>query len=337
MGFAGCWGALACPEWCTPPRPPLFPCSQITALKQLQELLLQKDPHLLPEFLPEVASFQARVFCQGTLAILLWRAPPSHLQADQAANVRKACVEFMEATALHRPDEVTMPQCCDVLVYLFADTSGPVAKRALTAAVVCLRMSLAVLGSRGTRPQGDSEQARGLSIRIRVTPPADAGRPSPQVKRCWAAVSLVMSAGRAAMRDKSRNDGVKIQAAKLLEQAVLMLSDAQPPSVPGLTGTWRGNTAVDTAQLTALAEESVEDIITALQRCVGRAGGGLPALPPAPGNASPPVQERALGHGQDCADQRPRRDSQGTRPPAGSNRPCALWDWKGGHAGGPRP
>jgi len=96
---------------------------QVDALKGFLELVIHKQPDLIPEFVPELIYFQV----------------------DPATNVRKFLLTFLEGAVLSNPDPPSVQLATTCITALIADETAAVAKDALSTAIVIIKTSLALV------------------------------------------------------------------------------------------------------------------------------------------------------------------------------------------------
>lgn len=99
---------------------------KVTNLCKVQEILINKEPHLLPLYLDEALQFSI----------------------DRNAEVRKAVLGFIEEAGVKQPEVI--PRLVQVLLRLVSDESSAVAKRALRASGRILRAALKWIASATT-------------------------------------------------------------------------------------------------------------------------------------------------------------------------------------------
>ncbi|KAL6748078.1 hypothetical protein V8C86DRAFT_1196037 [Haematococcus lacustris] len=104
---------------------------KVAHIAQLKELLVRKDPTLLPEFLPEMVT----------------------MQVDPSPSVRKALVAFLIEAAMATSSARALQQAAASVSAMFADSSVQVQKAALVACNLVLRAALAVLAARPSDPE----------------------------------------------------------------------------------------------------------------------------------------------------------------------------------------
>eukprot|EP00887_Chlorella_sp_A99_P000002 scaffold16.g2.t1 len=161
---------------------------KVDRLKGLLELVVRKEPALLPEFLPHVLE----------------------LRCDPAAAVRKWLPDFAEAAAAAAPTPATLRACLACLGDLAGDATPAVAKRALASCYVLFRAAYTLLALHG------------------------AALPAEEAAPLWVA-ACELKAGVLALAGRAGNEGVRLAAAKFLEQGAMLLTAETVPAVAGVS------------------------------------------------------------------------------------------------------
>ena len=168
-------------------------------------------------------------------------------QIDPSPAVRKVVATFLSEASLADPGVPTLHQSAVCLLALLADQAAGVVKQAVLACASVLRVALAVYAS---RVGGHQLLLDRLNSGIRAPRHTDSlpfaqvvhgvvvgMQPSePDRSALWAGVRKMLSAACTAAQ-QHKSDSVKLSAAKLMEQVVLMFT---AESVPGLPGGWVG-------------------------------------------------------------------------------------------------
>lgn len=105
---------------------------QVNLLKSLQEIVIKKEPSLIPTFLPEVLE----------------------LQVDPAPAVRRQVLDLFDAAVQARPDASLLEQGLRCITYLLQDSVPATVKRAVVSSYPTYRAALAYVVAHGSGAAG---------------------------------------------------------------------------------------------------------------------------------------------------------------------------------------
>ena len=223
---------------------------QVDYLRSLLELVVRKEPGLLPDFLPEVLELQARRLLLRV--VVLWAGwlkralttiasrpqqsmlhcihspgdkrahcgcrhclrPPA--QVDPSPAVRRYLADFIDAAVGAAPSPPVLAAALAGLRGLLGDGGGgaAVARRALQSCYPCYRAAYALVALRGGA--------------------AAAGDAAAALAAVWAAARELKGAAAALAGAAGAGEGVRQAALRFLEQAVMLLTAEVVPAVPGV-------------------------------------------------------------------------------------------------------
>ena len=132
------------------------------------------------------------------------------LRCDPAVAVRKYLPEFVEGAVQAVPTPGVLGHCLEALRGLLADGSAAVTKRAVLSCYMVFRTSYALVALQS----------------LKHAPAA--------IQQLWQA-ALELKAAVLGLAAQPGNDGVRLNAAKFLEQAVLLLTAESVPAVAGVS------------------------------------------------------------------------------------------------------
>jgi hypothetical protein len=287
-----------------PPPPPLSALAhhcccccccppQVDQLRALLELVVRKEPGLLPEFLPEVLELQVRRWvwaaggstaaANGRLTAALSdplhtpKVQPSPAQPSPASSSRSPRSRPAPASTLALPLCLQVDPSPAVKRYLadFIDAAlaaspcPPVLQPSLQGLQGLLADGVAATAKRALQSCYPAFRTAYTLVALRG---AEAGA-ADALRSLWAAAQALKLAVAGVAAAPGGNDAVRMAAAKFLEQAVLLLTAEMVPAVAGVSAAPAplppGNAVTDKAALVRDAQALLAQLVALLKQRVG--------------------------------------------------------------------
>ncbi|KAL4443945.1 hypothetical protein ABPG75_011682 [Micractinium tetrahymenae] len=209
---------------------------RVDHLRSLLELVVRKEPALLPEFLPEVLE----------------------MQVDPAQAVRRFLPELIDGAVAANPCPAVLTPALACLSGLLGDSAAATVRRALQSAYPAFRAAYALVALRGGAPGLAAEEAEALRTLWGAA------------TTLKLAAAALVGGGQA---EQPASDAVWQAAARFLEQAVLLLTAEVVPAVVGVSVAPQpvpaANAVAGKAAVVRDAEAALVQLVALLRRRLG--------------------------------------------------------------------
>ncbi len=210
-------------------------------LKSLQEVVVKRDPSLIPTFIPEILE----------------------LQVDPSPLVRRTLLDFFDAAMQAAPTAATITSGMQCIQSLLQDSVAATVKRAVISAYPTFRAALAI-----TLIQGSPSNGRA----------APGTQDEDSIKQMWTTGLTLKDSVVSLAIEPTSNSAVKLSACKFIEQAAMLLTAEIVPAVPAVLPAPRpfpsDNIIVSKADLVRAGEALVGALNTLLKAATTATVGG---------------------------------------------------------------